>query len=171
MRIRPAEPSDAAAITDVLADSAAAAYEEILPEVHLERAFVDLDDDALAERLTETREDDQVVYLVAVADEDVVGFAQVLWGSRRPEHVEAGVAFLQSLYVASSHWGEEIGSGLLDAAVARLPSETEQLRLGVLSGNDVGVGFYETYGFEQAGQGTFEIEATSYETDIYVMAV
>lgn len=166
MEIRAAEPGDAGGILDALAASARAAYAELMAESDLRAAFLDLDAGALAERLEGIRSDDDVVYLVAVDGDRVVGYAQFRCGDRFPDHLE-GDAYLQSLYVRPERWGEGIGGDLLAEGIARLPSGSRRLVLSVFSDNDRAKDFYEAHGFERTGEGSFEIDDTAYPTDVY----
>jgi len=167
MSIRPATPDDAGAIADAFAASAREAYADLLAPADLREAFLTTDVSTLEAVLAEASDDEQIVYLVATTDDEVVGFVQLLWGERRPDDVESGVAFLRSLYVVPERWHEGVGSDLLARAVGRLPSSVDAVRLGVFANNDLGRTFYESRGFEQTGRGTFDIGDTDYETTVY----
>jgi GNAT superfamily N-acetyltransferase len=52
------------------------------------------------------------------------------------------------LYVHPDRWGEGIGTELVDHVVAQVREATDRLRVVLLAGNEVGVGFYEGYGFD-----------------------
>lgn len=168
MRIRPAEPPDSAAIRRVSAGSCRAAYEGFLDD---ETLIETMEDPAMTgrirEKLAEVQNDDRVVYLVATRDGDVRGFIQLLTGDRAPDRTDPDEAYLQSLYVHPTCWGEGIGSNLLAAGIERLPESKRRLSLGVLVDNEVGRGFYETHGFEQVDTGGYEVDGVSYETAIY----
>lgn len=168
MRIRAAEPADAAAIHDVSVASCHAAYADVLDD----DAFLEMVDDPsrvpdLRSRLVDAATAPSVVYLVAENDTGVVGFVQCLYGDHRPAHVDEGAAYLKSLYVRPGRWGEGIGSDLLAAATDRLPDCLERVQLGVLAANDVGRRFYEARGFEKVGDGTFEAGDVTYDTVVY----
>lgn len=166
MEYRRAKPADAEGILEVLARSARAAYADLLEPDDLEAAFLDLDAGELRDRLERIASEETVVYLVAADDGEVRGFAQFRCGDRAPDHLE-GDAFLQSLYVLPDRWNEGIGGELLAEGVARLPGDAETLQLSVFADNDPAKCFYENRGFERTGGGTFEIDGTAYETDVY----
>ena len=174
MNVRPARPTDAEGIRQVSARSCRGAYEDILDD---ETLIVTMEDPGMAvdirEWLTETREDDRVVYLVTESEDDgeIHGFAQVLVGERAPDRTDDDEAFLKSLYVDPDHWGERIGSALLDDALERLPDSIARLSLSVLADNDVGRGFYESRGFEQVGTSAYEIGGVSYDTAVYATSL
>lgn len=167
MTIRPAEPTDAEAISQVLAASAEAAYAEILTDEHLRTRFIDINVDALEDWLNRARSDEDVVYLIAEADGVATGFIQFVCGPHAPDRVDPGVAFLKSLYVRPRDWRAGIGKRLLAEGRARLPASIDSIELAVFTRNKIGRGFYETEGFERAGEGSFEIGDASYDTTIY----
>jgi ribosomal protein S18 acetylase RimI-like enzyme len=170
MDVRSAAPADSEAIRQVSALSCRAAYEDILDD---ETLIETMEDPAMSDRieagLREVRDDETVVYLVATASETdrLLGFAQLLAGERTPERTAPDEAFLKSLYVHPNHWGEGVGSALLDEGTARLPASTTALSLAVLADNDIGRGFYESRGFEYVGPSAFEVGGVSYDTVIY----
>lgn len=170
MDVRPAVPADSEAIRQVSALSCRAAYEEILDDKTLIETMEDPEmSQRIEEGLREVRNDDTVVYLVATASETggILGFAQLLTGERTPERTDPDEAYLKSLYVHPDHWGEGIGSALLEEGTTRLPASTTALSLAVLADNDIGRGFYESRGFEQVGPSEFEVGGVSYDTVIY----
>lgn len=168
MRVRHATPADADAIHGVSVASCRAAYEGVLKH----DALLEMVDDPsrvgeLRTKLSEVESAETVIYLVAERTDGVVGFLQLVFGDRRPEHIDAGSAYLKSLYVHPDAWGEGIGSELLADGLDRLPDRLDRVELGVLAANDVGKRFYESRGFEQVDTGTFDVGDVSYETDIY----
>lgn len=170
MEYRPARPADAEGILEVLARSARAAYDDLLEPDDLAAAFLDLDAGELRDRLGRVASDETVVYLVAADDDEVCGFAQFRCEDRVPDHLE-GDAFLQSLYVLPDRWNEGVGGKLLAQGVSRLPEDTGTLQLSVFADNDLAKGFYESHGFERTGGGSFDIDGTAYETDVYTNAL
>ena len=167
MNIRPARPADAKEITRVLANSAEAAYAEILADDHLQRRFFDIDVDSLETRLERTGADSGVIYLVAEAKNGIVGFVQLVFGTEAPEHVDSDVAYLKSLYVRPADWRDGVGEALLTEGLSRIPNSLERVELAVFTQNNIGQKFYEKHGYEQVGSGEFEIQDTSYGTDVY----
>jgi len=171
MDIRPARPTDANDISRVQAEASEAAYSGMLADEHLQECFLNVDTDALEGRLEWIGSDDDVVYLVAERGRTILGFAQFVCGDHAPERLGPDVAFLRSLYVRPANWREGIGKELLSEGVSRIPERIDRVELAVFTRNDVGRGFYEKQGFEQTGEGSFEIDGTPYDTRIYARSL
>jgi ribosomal protein S18 acetylase RimI-like enzyme len=168
MDVRPASPADAEAVHRTFVAACRAAYGDALED----DAFVETVDDPsrvapLRERLAEAESSESWLYLVAEDENDLVGFVQLRYGEYRPEHVEPGEAYLQSLYVHPDRWNEGVGSALLAASLDALSNRVGRVRLGVLSANETGKRFYERRGFERVGTGTVEVGGVAYDTDVY----
>lgn len=176
MHVRQAVPGDAAAIQRVAVRSHRAAYEPIVDDESLiegvEREGFATD---LREWLRTVTNREDVVYLVcerATATVDapgIVGFALFACDDTMTADyvvVDDGVALLQSLYVDPDRWGEGIGSRLLAVGVGRLPGRIDRLKLGVHSDNDRAQSFYRARGFGKVGETVYELEGTSYPTDV-----
>lgn len=164
VEIRSAISTDADRIHEVSVASCRAAYEPILSD----HTFLDAVDDParvapLRQRLAS---DGSFVYLVAET-ESVIGYCHAPYGDDTPDRLDDGVAYLRSLYVHPDRWYDGVGTQLLQATLARLPTETSVVRLDVLADNERAVRFYESRGFERVGAGTFEIADASYETSVY----
>ncbi len=101
-------------------------------------------------------------WIVAEAGgDDIVGFAATVpWRDREDTWA------LASIYVLPDHWGEGIGRQLLDRVESVVRSAGgERLRLVVMADNDVGIGFYESTGFERVDDhydGDLEVEGYVY---------
>lgn len=144
--IRPATPDDAAAIRAVGRASWHAAYDDLLGPETVDET-IDEWWDLPGLRRAAGREDD--VFLVAATPEAATdGIAGV--AHAHPDRGEAGVYELGRIYVHPDWWGEGFGTALLDAVREWLPDATDRLRLVVLAANEVGVSFYESYGFERS---------------------
>ncbi len=92
------------------------------------------------------------VFLVADC-ERVRGFVEVGPGDGD------GTWSVYRIYVHPDHYGEGVGTSLLDAAAAELPASASRLRLVVLAGNDRARGFYESRGFEFVREKPNEFDA------------
>lgn len=171
MRVRPLrDPSDVRALTIAHGRAWRAAYDSLLPAAVLERVAVGAPDD---ERIVEEYDrlsgygDDRVF----VAEDDVGavrGYAVFRWGATETEDpVGAGEAELKELYVDPDYWGQGYGSALLEAGIDQLPADRDALTLEVLVGNDIGINFYESRGFEPAGRSWFEVAGRSFPTRVY----
>lgn len=143
--IRPATPDDASAVRAVGRASWHAAYDDLLGSERVDETIDEWWDLPGLRRAT-GRDDD--VFLVAVTPEAANGAVAGV-AHAHPDRGEAGVYELGRIYVHPDWWGEGLGTALLDGVRQRLPDATERLRLVVLADNDVGVSFYESYGFER----------------------
>ncbi|AFZ73877.1 GNAT family N-acetyltransferase [Natronobacterium gregoryi] len=83
--------------------------------------------------------------------DDCLGFAHLV-----PWPEDRTVGYLARIYVTPDHWGEGIGTTLLEHLEDEIDA-FERFRLAVLAGNDVGVSFYESAGFQRV---------TTRETDL-----
>jgi ribosomal protein S18 acetylase RimI-like enzyme len=157
--IRAATPGEAEAVRELARAAWHEAYDDIMgPEEVDER----LDNWWRAEELRDVITNPDHVFLVAV-DTDAVagdaerGEAETGAGAAPVGVVHAGPSpsgayVVPRLYVHPERWGEGIGTELLDHVVARAREETDRLQVVLLAGNEVGVGFYESHGFEPVGE-------------------
>jgi ribosomal protein S18 acetylase RimI-like enzyme len=145
--VRPATLADVPAIQRVARAAWHAAYDDVLgPDAveTLQDRWYDRDG------LRASIEADPAVFLVAAADGEPAGFAHA-----SPD--ETGDWHLARIYVDPDRWGEGVGTALLGQVEAALRTRgVEAYRLAVLADNDVGVGFYESRGFERVD--TREVE-------------
>lgn len=169
MKIRRYEDrEDARGVARVQALAWRAAYADLLPDELIETQNPNPNDDALEEWHDFLIANRRGV-LVAVADCGTVrGFADVRWGDAETKaFVGPDEADLKAIYVDPAHWGEGIGTALLERALDALPALTETLRLEMLAGNEVGRRFYEARQFERTGETSHEIGGESYPTVLY----
>jgi ribosomal protein S18 acetylase RimI-like enzyme len=172
VNVRPASPEDAARVAVVSRVSCETVYEGAL------------DDEALLEAVRDPSFPGElrtwlgrlplpgVAYLVAERDGEVVGFAQYLWTPADTEpFVGEDEALLHSLYAHPDHWGTGVGTALVDTGRERLPEDRTTLRLAVLKTNDVGISFYESYGFDRTGDAVVETMGGAYDSWVYSLAL
>lgn len=139
-RVRPARPDEAERVRELGRAAWHAVYDDILgPETVDER----IDNWWNADDLRSAITNPDHVFLVAEADGIVVGIVHA------GPHPDGEQYVVPRLYVHPDDWCQGIGTTLLDELVNRVQGETDSLQVVVLEGNDVGVGFYESYGFEQ----------------------
>jgi len=119
-----------------------------------------------AEDLREGATDDDRILLVAARDGDVLGMVDA-----GPDPEREGVVGVGRLYVHPDEWGEGLGTRLVDDLRERLPDEVARLRLVVLAENEVGVSFYETYGFERVDRRVDEHGRGEHEEYVYELEV
>jgi len=142
--VRDAKPADVRGIQRVARASWHAAYDPIIGTEQVDDIVDSWYD---PERLVDddVRPDERPLY-VAEVDGDVVGFIEA---APREDAAE-----LYRFYVDPEHWGNGIGTELLDRLEATLADRgVDRLRLTVLAGNDVGVSFYESRGFDRIAEG------------------
>jgi ribosomal protein S18 acetylase RimI-like enzyme len=139
--LRPARPNDATGIQRVARRSWHAAYDDIIG--------ADTVDDTIdrwydPDRLRESTR--QPTHEFDVAERDrLVGFVHAA-----PHSDEEGVFELLRIYLLPGEWGTGLGTRLLTRVERRLDGRNaDRLRLTVLADNDIGVGFYESRGFER----------------------
>lgn len=158
MDVREAVPEDGAAIRDVAQRSLEASY-SLSPttiENAVERWY---DDEALAEKF----DDDELQFVVAEDDGEVVGFAEVALVEGAKD------ADLLWLHVAPENRGQGAGDALFEAARDVVEERgIERLRGRVLADNAEGNDFYRRHGFEKAGEVEVEIDGKAHVENVYI---
>jgi GNAT superfamily N-acetyltransferase len=146
--VRPASEEDIETVEAVARDAWYAAYGGFLAPETVEAGLAENYD---AELLAAAVDHDDVEFLVAVADGEVVGFASA-------ERTWADEVELHTLYVHPDRWGEGVGSALLDE-IAEWAREVgvDRIACGVLADNAVGVGFFEARGFTRGLEARGEV--------------
>lgn len=161
--IRKAKLADTETVQSVARTSWHMAYDNILGEETVDSVIDEwYEMDGLRTAIEET------VFYVAEHDDELVGFANA---GQNPEY-EDGTFELFRIYVLPEHWNRGIGGQLLEPLIADVKSEGgDQLRLSVLAENEVGVGFYESYGFERLKNEEIEFAGHTYEEYEYVKSL
>ena len=172
MRVRRFEGrADVPGIIRVHTASWRAAYDGLLPEDVLDGLAEEPTDEDV-ERWLEGLEANADGVLVGLVDDAVRGFADIRWGDVETKaFVGEDEAGLRAIYVDPEHWGEGLGTVLLERGIEVLPVDVEALRLEMLAGNDVGHRFYEARGFELTGTTEFEIGGEAFDSVIYSRAL
>jgi GNAT superfamily N-acetyltransferase len=142
VRYQPAKPSDAPAIAQLARESWHAAYDDFLGRETVDEV---IDEWYNLDRLRDAAENDTHVFVVAVENGDIHGFAHAA------PHPERGVWILIRIYVTPDRWGDGIGTALLGRVERELEDRgVSTYELAVLAENEVGVSFYESRGFERS---------------------
>ena len=142
VRVRDAEPQDAAAIAACHVRTWQAAYAGLLPADFLAEL-----DPAPRERIWREEIDRGGDVLVAERDGRVIGFASV-----GPSRDEPDAGELYAIYVEPDAWSTGAGRALMDAALARLAAAGfDEATLWVLEANLRARRFYECAGWSIDG--------------------
>ena len=164
MDIRPATGADVDAIREVARASLEASYGHAITETVLEAAVDRWYD---REALEADVADSGTVFPVAVADGEVVGFAESYVVDRRER-----VGEIDWLHVHPDHRGEGIGARLLEHVEAELREKgVDRIEGAVLAANEAGAGFYEREGYERVDERLVDIGHDSFPEHRYRKAV
>lgn len=161
MDVRAATAADVDGIREVARASLDASYGHALS--------ADLLDDAVetwygAEGLDDDLSNDDAVFLVAIVDDEVVGFVQSYYAAGDPPEGD-----IDWLHVAPDYRGRGIGTDLLRRAEADLLDRgAERVEGRVLVENESGTGFYEEEGFTRTSEREVEIGGETFRERIYV---
>jgi ribosomal protein S18 acetylase RimI-like enzyme len=150
MRVRRAEPADAAGIALVHVRAWQVAYRGLMPQEYLDAL------DPVERRgawetglVTRTRWPWSGTLVVDGTD-GIVGFVQL--GPSRDEDAGSGVGEVAAVYALSTVWGTGVGRALMDAALASLTAAGyAQATLWVLDTNVRARRFYEAAGWRLDG--------------------
>ena len=167
MHVRPATPSDAPALGELVVSSWLAAHRGQVPEAAwLERRATwtpQASAEGWARLLAAQAAGEDDVHLLLVAEE-----SGVLLGEALVRADDDGTAWLLSLYVAHDRLRSGTGRGLLVAAArAAAAAGCTRLRLGVLSVNAPARAFYEALGGTEVATRTFDEEGHPLPETVY----
>lgn len=167
--VRTATPTDAERIALVARESCEAAYEGLLDDPAIIETVRDEDyTDGVREFLQSVSGTPGLRYDVVEAAGRVEGFAQYWFPPAETEtFVGPGECLLHSLYVDPDSWGEGLGTALVEVGDERLPERLSALVLSVIEGNEVGISFYESRGFDRRGPAVVEASGAEYDCWVY----
>lgn len=156
MDLRHATAEDIDDIRQVARESMTASYGHAIDDDVLTEAVEAWYDE---EGLSEELEDEDTVFVVAVDDGEIVGFAQSYYvGGPDPR---GDVAWL---HIAPDNRGAGLGSELLSHVESELLDRgAERIEGRVLVENEMGAGFYEREGFERSDERTVDIHGEEFE--------
>ncbi len=137
------EVRDIGAVRKVARQTWADTYEGVIPE-DVQQRFLGhaYSEGSLVRRM------EAGVFLVAVEDGEVVGFADL-----SPAPAEPGAVELAAIYVLPGFQGRGVGTRLLQTALGRLPS-TKKVRAEAERENLAARRFYEARGFAETSRRT-----------------
>ncbi|WP_254863937.1 GNAT family N-acetyltransferase [Halovivax gelatinilyticus] len=151
--VREANPEDAGAVRDVARESWHAAYDDLIGAESVDRT---IDRwyavDSLAESIAGAAERDDATFLVSERTVSTNGDRVVGFANAGPHPELEATAKLSRIYARPSVWGEGVGRRLLDRLEADLTEHFDRLWLEVVAGNEVGISFYESTGFDRIGE-------------------
>lgn len=160
MDLREATEGDIEEIRSVATKSLTASYAHALDEEIIEAAVDRWYDE---EQLTEDLTDEDAVFVIAVEQGDVVGFAQSYVVERRDL-----VGEIDWLHVVPDHRGEGFGKQLLARVEQELVERgVERVEARVLEENEAGAGFYEGHGFDKVGERDVDIADRTFVEQLY----
>jgi ribosomal protein S18 acetylase RimI-like enzyme len=158
MEIRPLESADIESVRRIASESLAASY-SVLRDETIETA---IEEWYAAEMFDDYLDSDEMVFLVAADEDDVVGFSQ----SHILETLDKGRILW--LHVDPEHRGRGIATDLFDATRELLTERgTERITGLVLAENEEGNQFYTTHGFEKLYDRTITIADKAHVENIY----
>lgn len=158
MEIRPLDSADIDSVRHIARESLAASY-AVLGDETIETA---IEEWYAADAFDDYLDSDEMVFLVAVDKDGVVGFSQ----SHIVETDDKGRILW--LHVAPEHRGRHIATELFDATRELLTERgTERITGLVLAENDEGNHFYTTHGFERLYDRTITIAGNVHVENVY----
>jgi ribosomal protein S18 acetylase RimI-like enzyme len=159
MEIHEATPEDGGDIRAVALASLHASYDDILGEETVDEAFENwYDPDVLRLDL----ESDDLAFVIAEDDDDVVGFSHVHVRDRQEE------GRIQWLHVHPDHRGGGVGSRLLEHTRDVLHARAiEHVSGEVLADNVAGNEFYRDHGFSLRDQYTVQVGGRFVAENVY----
>jgi ribosomal protein S18 acetylase RimI-like enzyme len=158
MEIRPLEPADIDAVRRIAHESLAASY-SVLRDETIETA---IEEWYAADMFDEYLDRDEMVFLVAADDDDIVGFSQ----SHILETIDKGRILW--LHVDPEHRGRSIATNLFNTTRELLEERgTKRITGLVLAENEEGNQFYTTHGFEKLYDRTITIADKAHVENVY----
>lgn len=145
------------------------AYARTIPSELLDRVDSEPEPRLLQRRFDEVMKWSGETYVADTGN--IVGYAAWRFGDDTQSFVSRSDAGLKEIYVDPSHWGEGIGTQLLERVKSDLPEAAEGVSASMLAGNEVGRQFYETRGFTQVGEGTETVAGDDYGTIHYRLSL
>lgn len=160
MEIRTATAEDVEAIRDVALASLTASYGHAVDETFLEDAVEQWYEES---EVSADVADSDAVFLVAVDDGTVTGFAESYVVERRGR-----VGEIDWLHVHPDYRGRGVGSDLLDQVEKALrDTDVATIEGRVLADNEAGMSFYEREGYQQSGDRNVDIGEETFTELLY----
>jgi ribosomal protein S18 acetylase RimI-like enzyme/DNA-directed RNA polymerase subunit RPC12/RpoP len=158
MKVREATSEDGDAIRRVADASLDATYSETLGEDIVATAAEEW---YAADRLGDRLDADDVLFLVATVDDEVVAFSE-------SEFDGDAVGVIQWLHVTPEYRNRGFGERLLEYTETELLETANRIESRVLSANEAGNAFYQGNSYVRTGERSLEIGDASYTENLYV---
>ncbi len=164
MKIRYGKFEDAETLAKVGAETFWDAYHT---DSHLEKQFIrnHIDKTFTREMIEKDFSDENIIYLIAENDTEVIGYARLLKGNSRKEISGESPFEISRIYLRKIFWGKGLGSKLLERCLDEAKENfCDVVWLSVWEYNHSAIKFYEWFGFHNVGSHIFDL-AGSKQTD------
>lgn len=158
-----ASPRELAEANRVTMQTKYEAYGPIVSEEALRAEERKAPEDPIEERFARVNGWEKTVALIAADEGTVLGAGLFIWNPEETSpYVETDEGEIRMLHVHPDHWGDGIGTRLLEAGIGHLPESTERLVLKTFEENGIGLSFYESRGFDAVGTTDYEVGGEIY---------
>ncbi|MET3108131.1 ribosomal protein S18 acetylase RimI-like enzyme [Oxalobacteraceae bacterium GrIS 2.11] len=111
----------------------------------------------------------EIITLVCAAQANLIGFAQLRWGSWTTETQTKRCLEIQRLYVDEAWHGRGIAQQIMQECLAfSVAQGAEQVWLGVWENNPRAIRFYQKFDFVEAGEHIFMVGTDAQRDIIFV---
>lgn len=166
--VRRAVQDDVGDVQRSIAASWQDAYADVLDAERLRELTADPTEFYPEDRFRKKLSDDDLAYLVALVDGEVVGIVNVCWAEGNThDFVVEGSAQVRSLYIHPDYWDRGIGSALLAEGSAAQPDDIDRQFVECLADNRRARGFYEAREFEWIDEDEIDLYGVTCRTVVY----
>ena len=117
--------------------------------LHLEKTY------SLEIQLRELN-DPNVIYIVAEADSEIVGYAKLQLNSHDDSVQDKRTIEIERIYSAKEYIGKGVGKDLMQSCINEARQrECDSIWLGVWENNPRAIAFYKKWGFQEVGEHVF----------------
>jgi ribosomal protein S18 acetylase RimI-like enzyme len=98
------------------------------------------------------------VFLIVESENDPIGFAQLILGSREESIKGSQTLELRRIYAAQEYLGKGVGKELMSASIREAQQRgCDSIWLGVWERNSRAIHFYRKWGFQEVGTHIFNV--------------
>jgi len=165
-----ADVNHAATIATIGKKTFRRAFEDLFP--NKEELFKYLEHTYDPIKLTKSIRKENNVYLLALLDEEPVGFAKIKKFSLNEQIESIAQMELQKIYVLQEHHGKKVGAALLNE-IKNIANDIcpDYIWLDTHISNDRAIKFYENNGFEKMAKHFFTIGSQIFEYHVMGLPV